>query len=228
MSSTSSKGVRALCATTAVIVGAAAWSQDAQGAVQWMQWTVATQNFPSSVALGSLGTNSVTYNGSSLFQQFGTGTDYWSPSAPYLSASVPNAPTAAHMVGVVDFASSHSLVFGAPVTNPLIAIVGLGSSTIQTEWTFSAPFQILSSGVGYFGGAGVLTDIGGNTLRGDEGSGVIQLIGTFSSISWTITNGEQPWTDSNAITGITVGVIPTPGTLVLLGGAGLVAMRRRR
>ncbi len=203
--------------------------ETASGAVQWAQWITGTENFPSSVSVGSLpGPNAVTYNGSSLIRQTGAGTDYWSPSAPYLSGSVTNAPTPAHMIGVVDFAASHSITFGSPVTNPFVAIVGLGSATEQTQWTFDSPFTIHSFGTGFFGGAGTLTDIGGNTLQGDEGSGVIQFLGTFSSISWTIANGEQSWTDEANITGITIGVVPAPGGLTALGMASVLVVRRRR
>ena len=201
----------------------------AEGAVQWMNWVTGTENYPSSVSIGSLNApTDVTFNGSSIIRQTGAGTDYWSPSAPYISASVTNAPTPAHMIGVVDFAASHSITFASPVTNPYMALVGLGSSTQQTQWAFDTPFTIVSFGSGFFGGAGSLTDIGSNTLQGDEGSGVIQFVGTFTSISWTIANGEQPWSDEANITGITVGVVPTPGVLAALGMGSLLAVRRRR
>lgn len=214
----------------AAVVGGVACAPSATGAVDWAQWGVGTQQFPHPNTSGTLagGFLSVVYNGSALFRQIGAGTDFWSPSTPYLSASVPNAPTPAHMIAVADFASSHSLSFASPVTNPVMALVGLGSATTQTQWAFDAPFQILSAGVGFFGGAGTLTNLGANTLEGDEGSGVIQFIGTFTSISWTITGGEQPWTDETLITGITVGLIPAPGASVAFGAAALLAGRRRR
>jgi hypothetical protein len=109
-----------------------------------------------------------------------------------------------------------------------MALAGLGSATTATEWVFDTPFTILSSGPGYFGGAGTLTQLPGNVLRGNEGSGVILFSGTVNVVSWTIVNGEQPWTQNASATVMTIGVIPTPGAAAVLGLGGLLAARRRR
>jgi hypothetical protein len=203
----------------------------ASAVIDWTDWQAATEDFPSSVSAGTLTSAiiNVSYNGSSLFTQFGAGPDYWSPSTPYISGSVPNAPTPAEMVAVTDFASTHTISFGGPVTNPVMAIVGLGSSSTLTQWDFDAPFSLLSSGVGFFGGAGTLIQPLAASLQGDDGSGVIRFTGTFTSISWVITNGEQPWTDENLITGITVGIeIPTPGAAAIMIPCAALSVRRRR
>jgi uncharacterized protein (TIGR03382 family) len=65
-------------------------------------------------------------------------------------------------------------------------------------------------------------------LRGNEGSGVILFSGTVNVVSWTIVNGEQPWTQNASATVMTIGVIPTPGAAAVLGLGGLLAARRRR
>lgn len=230
MSSTHVVVARARSTALLIVCGVtAAAAHRADAAVEWVDWQAATQNFPSSVSSGQfLGSGtSVTYNGSSLFTQVNGGTDYWAPSAPYLSAGVPNAPHT-DIVGVVDFAATHSITFGSAVTNPYMAIVGLGSSSVNTQWVFDSSFTILSQGVGFFGGPGTLTALPGNTLDGAEGSGVIQFIGTFTSISWTVVNGEQPWSDADNIVGITVGLVPAPGGVAAMLLAGSLALRRRR
>lgn len=198
--------------------------------VDWANWTTGTDNFPSSGTVGvlSVTNQSIYYSGSAIFRQTGAGTDYWSPTTPYLSAQVSNAPPAAYSVGVVDFASSHSVGLVVPASGLVMALAGLGSATTATEWVFDTPFTILSSGPGYFGGAGTLTQLPGNVLRGNEGSGVILFSGTVNVVSWTIVNGEQPWTQNASATVMTIGVIPTPGAAAVLGLGGLLAARRRR
>jgi hypothetical protein len=198
--------------------------------VEWTNWTMGTNNFPSSLTVGVLpvtGT-SVSYFGSAVFRQTSGGTDYWSPTTPYISTQVSNAPPAAFAVGVGDFGIGQSVSLNVPTSGLVMALTGLGSATTATEWVFDTPFTILSSGPGFFGGAGTLTQLPGNVLRGDEGSGVILFSGTVSVVSWTIVNGEQPNWQIASATVITVGVIPAPGAAALLGVGGLLAARRRR
>ena len=66
----------------------------------------------------------------------------------------------------------------------------------------------------------------GNNLIGEEGPGVVQFMGSFTSISWTVPVGET-WH------GFQVGVnaIPEPETYALmlagLGAVGFIARRRK-
>lgn len=198
--------------------------------VDWANWTTGTDNFPSSATVGVLpSTNtSIYYNGSAIFRQTGAGTDYWNPTTPYVSTQVSNAPPAAYSVGVTDFASSHTVGMATPSNGLVMALTGLGSASTATEWVFDTPFTILSSGPGYFGGAGTLTQLPGNVLRGNEGSGVILFSGAVSVVSWTIVNGEQPYWQNDSATVMTIGVIPSPGAAAVLGLGGLLAARRRR
>ena len=87
----------------------------------------------------------------------------------------------------------------------------------------------MNSGTGFFGGsaAGSLSEIAGNTLQGIEGHGVIQFIGTFTSIDWTIPT-EEFWHGFQV--GIpTPQVVPEPLALSLLvGGLAAAALRSRR
>jgi hypothetical protein len=111
----------------------------------------------------------------------------------------------------------------------LVLSLGQPWNNYTVSYTFDRPFSILSSGSANWGGnpAGTLTQTG-TTLTGLEGSGVIQFSGTFDSITWDSSTGEN-WH------GFTIGLagnesVPDAGsTLVLLGsGLALMGMARRR
>lgn len=179
--------------------------------VDWVDWTDADNATVTGVVDGI----AVTYRGPREFAQLNGGTNYWNPSTPYTSATVPNAPGTSDIIGL-SFTGG-TLLFSEAVTNPVMAIVSLGGGP-ETKWNFNAPFQILSQGAGFWGN-GPLTNPSGNTLAGREGHGTIQFIGTFTSISWSIENGES-WA------GFTVAV-PAPGTAAV-AALGLVGSARRR
>jgi len=96
----------------------------------------------------------------------------------------------------------------------------------------------VSQGPGYWGGSPTALDqLPGDILRGNEGHGTIQFIGTFSTFSWIVPTPEY-WH------GFTFGIrtterieptpppstAPEPGTIALVctGLIGLVRVARRR
>jgi len=200
--------------------------------VEWADWIAATDNFPSTNSFGQFGGvftgTTVQYVGASLTTQTLGGTNYWSPSAPYVAGPVTNAPGTVDAVILGDFTNSHSITFSSPVTDPVMAIAGLGhdpgspQSPVLVTWAFSQSFALLSgSQPGYFG-AGSMVQANATTLQGIDGHGVIRFQGTFSSLAWTTTSGE----DSSVFT---LGLIPTPGAAgVLACGLLGVGSRRRR
>jgi hypothetical protein len=155
------------------------------------------------------------------------GTNYWEPSAPFISASVDNAPPASDIIALND-GGSKTITFSQTIKDPILALVSWNGVTVD----FGVPIQILSSEVGFFGsGTPILNSdgTGFNTGQIDEFHGVIRLPGEYSSITFTDT--LEGWH------GFTVGVtslastspVPEPSTFLLLGAglAGVGFLRRR-
>jgi hypothetical protein len=176
-----------------------------------------------------MGTVSVTYSGEVLLAQTSGGTNYWIPSAPYLSPVIDNAPPDSDVIFLVGGNQTlNTITFSKPVLNPVMAILSLGRPGVAVEYHFDSPFDVLSSGAGYFGGGpNSLTELNGNVLSGAEGNGAIEFQGTFTSISWTVPLGENGH-------GFTVGVdppapVPQPPTVwMLIAGMASLAFFRRR
>jgi hypothetical protein len=207
--------------------------------ILWTDWTsIQTGNTGS--ATGTIaapgGPVGVSYSGQVYTtSQTACGTSYWVPTAPYLSATVPNAPPPCDMISLTGGPAfgANTVTFSQAIVNPVMAILSLGQPSLVITYNFDQPFNILSSGPGFFGGPGTLSQLTPNVLTGVEGHGLIQFQGTFSSISWTVPSPET-WH------GFTVGVaavagptqvIPEPATVTLLGlglvGIGAFARRRR-
>jgi len=210
--------------------------------VNWANWTAGTVG-ANGTATGSFNTATgnvnISYNGELAFIETGTGTNYFNPSTPYVSALVDNPPPAAEMLAL-SVAASKTMSFSQAVDNLFFAIVSLNGN----GYRFNSDFEIVSTGQGFWGN-GTLTkvNLGGGQfqLNGTgEPHGVIRFTGSVSSITWTSLTNEF-W---NGITVGTYGIatevpttppvtpIPEPETyaLMLAGLAllGRVARRQKR
>ena len=92
---------------------------------------------------------------------------------------------------------TYRITFSQPIVNPIMPIVSLGASGTRISYNFDSPFTILSQGAGHFGGGPNqlttttdLTSAHPYVLNGEEGSGTIQFLGTFSTISWLVPKPE--------------------------------------
>jgi hypothetical protein len=164
----------------------------------------------------------------------GGSTNFWnhpsSVNANTYSASplVDNAPPDSDVI-VMREAGARTIDFSQPVDNPVMSIVSMGRSTIAVQYQFDTDFNILSVGPGTFdpSGNGTLTKLTGNTLQGVEGHGLIQFVGTYTSISWNVNVFE----DFHGIQiGIGSSVVPIPPAAWLLGSGliGLIGVARRK
>jgi hypothetical protein len=200
--------------------------------VSWTDWTSTTVGAPG--VLGTLIVDSttvgVTFTGVYMDALTSGGTDFWNPSAPYISPTVGNAPPASDIIRLSSGGTA-TITFSEPVQDPLIALVSWNGNTVE----FGVPITILSYGCGYWGCGTPVLNPGGTGFYGSgEVHGVIELPGTFTSISFTHTS--EGWH------GFTVGVIglgeeppdaiPEPASILLLGtglcGIALAAWRRMK
>lgn len=131
--------------------------------------------------------------GTFFFGQTNGGTNYWNPTTPYISSQIDNAPPGTDILALVGGANqTYVVTLSEAIKDPIMAIVSLGSPGIPTTYDFDSPFTIVSQGTGYWGGNGAtLQQLPGDILRGNEGHGTIQFIGTFSTFSWTVPTPEN-------------------------------------
>lgn len=126
----------------------------------------------------------------------GGGTDidgeaYKSPEVP----NYPNFPDAIALVGGTT--SSYAISFsqnGQPlqVKNPAMAITSLGGG-VDAWYEFDRPFDLVSTGRGWWGGDSSTMAYWGNDhqiLWGKEGNGTILFVGAFETFSWTVPHPE--------------------------------------
>ncbi len=177
------------------------------------------------------GTVNISYTGDvvSSTQINNIGTDYYTAwQSVYTNSTVSNSPTNVDVISLSQAqAYTDTLTFSTPITNPIVDIVSLGPTV---SYIFSATPVLLSQGSASFGGCGTCLSITGNTLTGTEGDGVVEFVGTFSSISWTTSGGEY-WN------GFTIGVAgeataaPEPATwggMMIAAMLALPFLRRRK
>lgn len=160
-----------------------------------------------------------------------TGTYYYTGfnggTSPYTNSLVANAPLAKDIIalaGQTNAPINNTITFSAPVVNPIMDIVSLGQQGQPSNYDFNTPFVIVSQGGGYFGNNGnALSNPFGNRLSGFEGNGVIQFIGTFTSISFTASPAEY-WGGFN----VGVQAVPEPASVIAVSGGLIILLRRRR
>lgn len=161
----------------------------------WTNWTSAT---PGSATPGSAtgtlgstlyGTIGVTYSG----QTSGIATEpSWGPVSTFTGGIVGNAPTPHNGLALEGGQTyTETITFSHAVTDPAFAIWSLGSGSVPAYFNFnsSEPFNLLGGGPSAeYGGQSIV--IAGTAIDGSEGNGLVQFIGTYSSLTFTTPNYE--------------------------------------
>jgi hypothetical protein len=194
-------------------------SQSAQ--IYWTDWTSSTVGSPSggtaSGAIIGLGI-SVSYSGEVNPPRGDGAFPSWGPTSTFSGGFVSDAPSVSS--GSIGFSGGSGVVdtitFSQPVVNPVIAIWSLGnvggiaSMTFQTSQAIS--IECGGPSAEYPWGGSIYQT--GNTIYGEEGSGVIEFHGTFTQISWIATDFP---TTSFTVGAPTVVPEPTTSAIMLLG-----------
>ena len=156
----------------------------------------------------------------------------WAPNSTFVGGTSTASPSTVNDDLRLDgsFTGTNTITFGSPITNPLIAIWSLGQPGLGASFTFNAtPTFEVGGPNSQFGGSPI--SVVGNTVSGNEGNGVVQFTGTFTSISWTDTF-ENFYAFTVGTAGTTTPQVPEPSTLLLLGasvtGLGIALRRARR
>lgn len=197
----------------------------------YVDWTSST----ATTATGSLfGSITVSYSGEIAFTQTSSGTNFWSPTGTFTTATISNGPPNSDIVAIDGTATTHTVTFSSPVTDVIMDILSLGQPGLGTQYIFNQPFSIVQIGPSSaFGGGTTTLTQSGNTLTGHEGDGVLLFSGPISSITWTGANPEF-WNGFTfgALSVATSGV-PEPATsaftvIGLLGFIAATSLNRHR
>jgi len=220
------KGVIATAALVAALV-AAPTVLSAQ--VYWADWTttgVGTVSGGLATPGGGIG---LTYSGPYAFAQTAGGPYTW--DFPIYDVAGPGSRPSTTDLVALNAAGSHSITFSAPVVNPYLAIMSLGRTSLPVSYAFSAPFEVISEGLGWWGDGFYTVSPDNRTLTGYEMHGVIKFTGTFSELTWRSDPSEYWHGITLGVAGAASTVAPEPASMLLLAtgllGLGMVARRRK-
>jgi hypothetical protein len=225
-----SNSVSALILTTCAVISIPAAHADTFVWATWTADTPSTGTSTNGTATGSMPGFTITYSGQ--ITTLSTGTDpSWNPASTWIGGVVGNGPpvgaTSIHMTG--GSPGTETITFSGPVANPVLAIWSLGEPGVQTSFDFNAsePFTIAGGGPNAeFGGSGLVLNLAGTGVTGNEGNGLIELLGVYTSFTFTTPDFENFYDftigEDQTVTS-TLGSVPEPATLSLLG-MGLAAL----
>ena len=182
--------------------------------INWTVWSAST----ASGATGTLNGVAVTYSGQINGLQVGYPS--WDPATTFQSGLVGNAPPAAN--GAISVVGGTNMVetitFATAITDPTFAIWSLGAGGTPAEFIFDEPITFLGGGPSNeYGGQAIV--VSGDTVTGSEGNGIIQIDGTYTTISFTtpVYENYYDFTVGNNATAAAMAATPEPGSLSLLG-----------
>jgi hypothetical protein len=221
------KNIRLNYGLAAASIAASLLAAPATAGTSWTDLTAGTVGTPGS-ASGTVNGVTVTYTGEVLSAVTDGTSIVWTPESSFIGGTVTASPNSVGDAIFLNgsYTGTNTITFGAPVTNPVFAIWSLGGPALTATFTFSAPPTFEAGGPNSFYGGQAIT-VSGNTVSGNEGNGVVQFTGTYSTLSWTDT-AENYYGFTTGLAGA-----PEPSQFLGLGlGAlclgGLILKARRR
>jgi hypothetical protein len=218
--------IRPTAIASLVLLFALAISPHAQAAtVNWATWSFPqTTGLTTGLATGATSDVGVTYSGDVAYSTQIPGF-YWLYTSTFSGGTVGDAPTNNTEVTLTGGpgTATTTITFSHKVHDPVLAIASLGNGGVTAQFDFagSETFAIEAGGPSYnFGGTSIY--LCGGDVCGAEGSGVIQFLGNYNSISWTNPVYENYYLVTVGDEGLATG-IPETSTwaMMLLGFAGL-------
>jgi len=206
-------------AITLACAATAASTANAAG-VTWANLT--SWNSSNQLVSGNIGSITVTMkgNGDQIFTQYSN--SIWTPTSTYVS-SFGNGPSGADIIGL-NSAGTETITFSQSVKNPLIALMSWNDSVVSFG---NDPIKILNMGGSSccWGAGSIVLNAAGTGFNGIyEANGVIEVLGTYKTITFTDKTNEY-WH------GYTVGITPTPEPeewAMMLLGFGMVGFQVKR
>lgn len=205
--------------------------------INWVNWTDESPTEVTGNGVDDGEVVTVTYLGThvgSVTSTSGTDTYYWDSGIAYTdNPVVDNKPPDSDIIGLNGGpgALTHTVTFSQAVLNPVMAILSLGRTNAQITYNFDdEEFNLLSSGPGHWGGgANSLSIVDPGVLTGVEGHGVIQFVGSYTELTWTVPTPEFWHGFTIGFEGVAPAPVPLPaGVWFLLSGALALGSLRRQ
>jgi hypothetical protein len=166
----------------------ATWSQVTPGASGTAAGTLSPPQGDVQISYaGEVDSESAATGGTTLS---GWGPVTFTPASTFESATVGNGPPATGMIALAGTGTgTETITFSKPVKDLLVAV--LSGATL--EFDFDAPTTLLSSGKYVLGGLSMTGSVSasGQTMTVAGGAGVVELPGTFSSLTFTMPAPES-------------------------------------
>ncbi len=214
----------------ALLIGAAVSACQVYGAtpIEWNTWNTATSG---TIVTGGSPISVGFSVPSSSVDNLVTNYPSYGPSSTFADGSIVlNAPLPANNIIQLEGGNDNinTVTFSAPVLNPVMAIWSLGAGGTPASFVFqnATPVFVAGGPSNEYGGSAIT--VSGNTVSGQEGNGVVEFLGTYTSINWANPQLEGWYGFNVGIAGPAPVPLPASAWLMLSSLGGIAAFARKR